>query len=84
MELQESCGRAGGRTGELEGNRDSIGRTVESTNLDSLGLSETEPTKDQVRAGPRPHAHMQQISSLVSMQVPQQLEQGLSLNLYPA
>jgi hypothetical protein len=47
-ELQESCGRVGGRTEGPKGDRDSI-RSTESTNLDPWELTETEtPTKEQV------------------------------------
>ena len=52
------------------------------SSLDPWGLPETEsPVKEQALAVPRPLAQM---NSLVFMQVPQQLEQGLSLNQLPA
>jgi hypothetical protein len=54
-ELGDSYGRIGGRSVDLEGDRNSIGKPTESTNLELLGLSEAEtPTKEHKWAGLRP------------------------------
>jgi hypothetical protein len=53
VELIESYGRVGGRIEEPKGDRDSIGRPIESTNLDPWGLSEAKlPIKEHTWAGP--------------------------------
>jgi hypothetical protein len=52
-------GRVGGRVEGPGGDRDSTGRSTESTNLGPWELSETEPpTKEHTQTGPRPTAHM--------------------------
>ena len=55
MELRKSCGGVGGRIEEPKGERDSIRRPSELTELDPWGFPETEPpTKEYIRAVPRP------------------------------
>jgi hypothetical protein len=44
VELLESYGRVGGRIEGSEEDRDSTGRSTESTNLDPWELSENEPS----------------------------------------
>jgi hypothetical protein len=59
MEFQKSFGRVREKNDELEEDRKSTERPTESTNLDPLGLPETEPsTKEQAWAGPRSPVHM--------------------------
>ena len=51
----KSCGRARGGFEEPGGDGDSTRRSTESTNLDPLGLSETEPpTKEHMSAEANP------------------------------
>jgi hypothetical protein len=58
MELGESYGKVE-RIERPKEDRDSIGKTTESTNLDPWGLPEPElPIKEQALAEPRPAAHM--------------------------
>jgi hypothetical protein len=59
MELRNSYGIFGGRIESPEGDRKSTGRPTESTNLNSWGISETQPTtKELTQAGPRALANM--------------------------
>ena len=52
MELWESGRRVGEKTKEHQKDRNSIERPTESTNVDPLGLPETEtPNKNQGQAG---------------------------------
>jgi hypothetical protein len=52
MELRDSYGRVWGRIKAPEGDRNSTGKPIKSTNLDFWGLSETKPpTKEHTRAG---------------------------------
>jgi hypothetical protein len=54
-EVRDSFGRVERRIEVLEGDKNSIGRPTESTNLDPWGLSETEPpTKEHTLVGLRP------------------------------
>ena len=51
--------RMGERIAYPKGDTKSIGRPIESTNLDPMRLSETEPpTKEHTWAGPRLPTHM--------------------------
>ena len=43
MALQKSCERVGGRVEESRGDRISTKKPIESTNLDLLGVPESEP-----------------------------------------
>lgn len=73
-----------GRSWETGKNMTKIYCMIESTNLDTWGLSETEPlTKEYTRVGLRPTAHVQQMCRLVFMWVPQQVEHRLSLTVLP-
>lgn len=53
-ELEKSCGRVGGRIEGPKEDKNSTRRPTNSTNLDTCGLPEIEPsTKEHTRAGPR-------------------------------
>lgn len=59
MELQDYCGRVGRKIEGLDRDRKSTDRPAVSTNLDSWGLSEMEPsTKEHSQTRLRPPAHM--------------------------
>ena len=61
MELEESCGKVGGRIGRIGRNRESTRRPTESTILDPWGLQETEPSMEEhTWAGPMLPVHMKQ------------------------
>ena len=80
MKLEDSYGRVGGRIEGPKGDRNSTGKSTESTNLDLWGPSEPEaPTWDHAGAGPRPPADMQLVFIWVL-----KLEQGLLLKVLPA
>ena len=58
MDLGDSYGRVGGKIKIPEEDRNSIGRTTDSTNKDPCGHSGTEPqTRYNTQAGLRPLAH---------------------------
>jgi hypothetical protein len=76
IETEDSYRRNGGRIVGPEGNRNSIGRPTESTNLDPWGSESEPPTKEHTQAGPRsPHTYVAdvQLDLLVG---PEQLEWG--------
>jgi hypothetical protein len=55
MSLEDSYRRVGGRIEGSEGDRNSIGRSTLTINLDHWGFSETKPpTKEHIGSGPRP------------------------------
>jgi hypothetical protein len=66
----------------LRGIRNSIRRPTTSTNLDSWGISESEPpTKDYTQAGPSPlGTYIADVKFALPMD-PKLLEQGLSQKL---
>ncbi|XP_021035460.1 uncharacterized protein LOC110307580 [Mus caroli] len=53
-ELGDSYGRVGGRIAGTEGDKNSIGRPIESANLDPWGLQRLPSTKEHRWTGPRP------------------------------
>jgi hypothetical protein len=59
IELVEFHGRVGGRIVGLKEDRDSTGRTIESTNLNLWQLSESEPqSEEHTETGYRSSTHM--------------------------
>ena len=86
MELEESCGRVGGRTKGPEEHRNATERPTKSTNLDPRGLPETDPlTKEQAWARPwLPILHYVADVQLDIHVGSPTARVGLSLNLLPA
>ena len=82
VELGDSYGRVS--IEGLQGDRNSIERLTDSTNLDPWRLSETEPPiKEHTQAGPSLGAAYVACVQLRFHMGPQQLEQGLSPKLLP-
>jgi hypothetical protein len=70
MELRDYYRRSGKGLSALEGIATPQKKTMESTNLDPWGLSETEsPIKDHIGDGSRTLTHMLQMCSLIFMWV---------------
>jgi hypothetical protein len=67
-----------------EGDRNSTGRSIESTKLDpGCSQSPEPPTREHAWAGPRP-PHTYVVDVQLGLYVgPEQMEQGLSQNLLP-
>jgi hypothetical protein len=74
MEFKESCGKFGGTIKKSGADRDSTRRPTKSTNLDTWGLAEIEPSiKEHMLSGANTSPNM---FSLVSCGSPKNCNEG--------